>query len=181
MSADLKGAQQVVKNVFKPLTSATMGSVEYVVLEVCVGKLLRRFINAPRGWMDLTICHTLSLPFIGGLSQFMENSKDVFAKAGTDDAGWGQQLGDGAKAAPAVWLAEYIVNTFNQGLHIPRPGLKDAGVTLFGKAITRPLAATIVPYLPSTMQESFEVLDILLRKQYDASKKAGAAIAAAAN
>ena len=29
--ADKKGAQQVFKNVFKPLTSATMGAVEYVV------------------------------------------------------------------------------------------------------------------------------------------------------
>ena len=147
-----------------------MGSVEYVVLEVCIGKLLRRFINAPRGWIDLTVCHAVSLPFIGGLSQFMENSKDLFAKAGTDDAGWGQQLGDGAKAVPAVWLAEYIVNTFSGGLHIPRPGLKDAGITFFGKAITRPLASSILPYLPNTLQESFHVLDMVMRKQYDAAK-----------
>jgi len=169
--ADKKGAQQVLKNIFKPATSATLGAAEYVLLEVCIGKVLRRFINAPRGWMDLTITHAISLPLIGGLQQFFEANKDIFAKAGTDDAGWTQQLGDGAKAVPAVYAAEYIVNTFTSGIHMPKPGLKDAGVTLVGKAITRPIAAMVFPYLPDTMAESFHVLDKLIRRQWDASKK----------
>ena len=170
-TADTKGVTQVAKNLFKPLTSATMGAAEYVLLEVCVGKVLRRFINAPRGWIDLAVCHTVSLPLIGGLSQFFEAQKDIFAKAGTDDAGWTQQLGDGAKAVPAIYAAEYIVNTFTGGIHMPKPALKDAGITLVGKAITRPIAAMILPYLPDTMAESYHVLDKLIKRQWDASKK----------
>ena len=164
--ADKTGAQQVLKNAFKPFTSATMGSAEYVALEVVVSKMLRRFINAPRGWVDLAVVHALSLPFIGGLSKFMENTKSIFADKATPDGGWAQQLQDGAKGAPGVYLAEYIVNTFNGGIHMPRPALKDAGVTLVGKAITRPIAAIVLPYLPANLQESFEVLDILFQRQY---------------
>ena len=135
--------QNVAKNIIVPIdprrTKQLLGSLEYVAAEVVVAKIVRKIIKADtKGWLELAYIHTLSLPFLGGLGAFFENQKDYDGQdPDTGKAiGVATQLMDGAKGIPAVLLAQYILESFAKGFHVPWFNLKDLLITAGTKALT---------------------------------------------
>ena len=60
-------------------------------------------------------------------------------------------------SVPAVWAAEYIVNTSTVGFHVPKPVIRDALITAASKMLTKPLIGmSINTILPETMRDNFE-------------------------
>lgn len=168
--------QNVAKNIIVPIdprrTKQLLGSLEYVAAEVVVAKIVRKIIKADtKGWLELAYIHTLSLPFLGGLGAFFENQKDY---AGQDPdtgkaIGVATQLMDGAKGIPAVLLAQYILESFAKGFHVPWFNLKDLLITAGTKAITRPVVGFVYKYLPDNAKENLQIVDILISRQREIS------------
>ena len=168
--------QNVAKNIIVPIdprrTKQLLGSLEYVAAEVVVAKIVRKIIKADtKGWLELAYIHTLSLPFLGGLGAFFENQKDY---AGQDPdtgkaIGVATQLMDGAKGIPAVLLAQYILESFAKGFHVPWFNLKDLLITAGTKAITRPVVGFVYKYLPENAKENLQIVDILISRQREIS------------
>ena len=168
--------QNVAKNIIVPIdlrrTKQLLGSLEYVAAEVVVAKIVRKIIKADtKGWLELAYIHTLSLPFLGGLGAFFENQKDY---AGEDPdtgkaIGVATQLMDGAKGIPAVLLAQYILESFAKGFHVPWFNLKDLLVTAGTKALTRPIVGFVYKYLPDNAKENLQIVDILISRQREIS------------
>ena len=137
-----------------------------------VAKIVRKIIKADtKGWLELAYIHTLSLPFLGGLGAFFENQKDY---AGQDPdtgkaVGVATQLMDGAKGIPAVLLAQYILESFAKGFHVPWFNLKDLLITAGTKALTRPVVGFVYKYLPDNAKENLQIVDILISRQREIS------------
>ena len=74
--------------------------------------------------MELAAIHTVSLPFIGGGAAFVE-----FPHPMGYEALWGDLVMDGAKGIPAVFAAQYVVNTALKGLHAPSIKFKEVLTT----------------------------------------------------
>ena len=168
--------QNVAKNIIVPIdprrTKQLLGSLEYVAAEVVVAKIVRKIIRADtKGWLEIAYIHTLSLPFLGGLGAFFENQKDY---AGQDPdtgkaIGVATQLMDGAKGIPAVLLAQYILESFSKGFHVPWFNLKDLLITAGTKALTRPVVGFVYKYLPDNAKENLQIVDILISRQREIS------------
>ena len=129
-----------------------MGNAQVVVAEVIISKLLRKVIGMQdRSFAYLVAVHAASLPLIGGLQapfskpygyEPKPNLKVLQAAAGT---------------VPAVYAAEYIVNTSAVGFHVPKPSIRDALITAASKMLTKPLiGAALHSILPNAMRDNFE-------------------------
>ena len=168
--------QNVAKNVIVPIdprrTKQLLGSIEYVAAEVVCAKIVRKLIKADtKGWLELAYIHTLSLPFLGGLGAFFDQNKDYIGQ----DPETGKQIGvatrfmDGAKGIPAVLLAQYILESFAKGFHVPWFNMKDLLITAGTKAITRPIVGFVYKYLPTNAKENLQVVEILIARQREKS------------
>ena len=163
--ADEPGTATVFfNNHFAPFTHGLGAPIFYVLAEVLVGKTARRFMGRNMTWTELLQVHVLSLPFIGPTKQFFDPpiKHAAWSKkkaAGEEIYGYGDQFMDGARGIPAVLLAEYILETFARGVHMPKFNFKEIAVTAFTKTITRPLSVLLLPYLPSDFQASYMVLE----------------------
>ena len=168
-----KGAYtNIVSNVVLPFdprrTKLLLGSLEYIAFEVVVAKLIRKLIKADNyGWMKLAYIHALSLPFMGGAAGFFKPQQEYVGRRSTDQEAitFADQLMDGAKGIPAVLLAQWILESFTKGFHLPWFNLKDLLIIAGTKTITRPLIGFIYTYLPKAAQDNLRVVDELIRHQ----------------
>jgi len=157
----------VFKNASNPYIGGTRivaGNAQLVVAEVIVSKLLRKILGmSNRSFGYLAAVHTASLPLIGGMqapfSRPVGYGATVFKSASpSTTVGTNLDILKGAAASvPAVWAAEYIVNTTGAGFHIPKPSIRDALMTAASKMLTRPLIGmSINTILPQAMRHNFE-------------------------
>ena len=136
------------------------GALSVVGSEVLVSKIVRMFIGDKKGILDLAYIHALSLPFLGGL-QFGEPSDRISAGGSS----YGNQLARGAKGIPAVILAQYLVNTFTTGFHVPWFNMKDLLITAACKALTTPMLYAARNLMPNMISNGLEVMQILEQQQ----------------
>ena len=171
----------VLKNATNPFFGSTriaMGNAQIVAAEVLVSKLLRKILGMEdRSFAYLVAVHATSLPLVGGIqapfskpvgfgaSAYFGSAFGV-AKTGVREtkasSSWvpGTNL-DIVKAAaasvPAVWLAEYIVQTSAVGFHVPKPSIRDALMTAASKILTKPLIGmSFNTILPEAIRRNFE-------------------------
>ena len=152
-------------------TRLILGTLEYVAAEVIVSKIVRKLMRADtKGWLELGYIHALSMPFLGGAAAFVERNSGY---RGTDSAnkavGVVTNVMDGAKGIPAVLIAQYIIQAFSKGFHVPWFNLKDLLITGATKAITRPVIGFIIQYLPTAAQVNLMVVEELVNRQRFAS------------
>ena len=153
-----------IKNLLLPVdvrkSGASLGFAEKVFLEVLMSKLFRVILGIrDRGILELTAVHYISQPIMGGfMAPFSQPNR-------IDHETYVQALQDGAMGVPAVFLAQYIVNTSFRGLHIPGISMKDAFVTAASKVITRPVAKFVIPRLGQDVFEQFQTADEMVRRQ----------------
>ena len=78
------------------------------------------------------------------------------------------------RSAP-VLLAQYLVDTFATGFHVPWFNLKDLLITAACKTLTTPLLYTVKGYIPDIIANGLEVMQILVQEQQGAgwSEKKG--------
>ena len=148
--------KHVFMNILLPLNGAKMlkGSVLYVALEVAVSKLLRKISGfQDRSIMELSIVHTMSLPLMGGLSATMNNTGESAVGYGSDRIR--QHAKQGLKGVPALFLANYIYNTFNNGFYVGSFSMKNLFIMAAAKMLTRPIASKIYPMAKFT-QNAFD-------------------------
>ena len=152
-------------------TRLILGTLEYVAAEVIVSKIVRKLMRADtKGWLELGYIHALSMPFLGGAAAFVERNSGY---RGTDSAnkavGAVTNVMDGAKGIPAVLIAQYIIQAFSKGFHVPWFNLKDLFITAGSKALTRPLLGFIVPYLANDLVTNLQIIDAMVAKQRQSS------------
>ena len=148
--------KHVFMNILLPLNGAKMlkGSVLYVALEVAVSKLLRKITGfQDRSIMELSIVHTMSLPLMGGLSATMNNTGESAVGYGSDRIR--QHAKQGLKGVPALFLANYIYNTFNNGFYVGSFSMKNLFIMAAAKMLTRPIASKVYPMAKFT-QNAFD-------------------------
>jgi len=134
----------VFKNAIAPLDARVPGRLQgtavYVAAEVAVSKLLRKIMSADsKGFMELTAVHTVSLALMGGINAPLKNQQSHYQDRLSD------QIKMGAYGIPAVFLAQYVYNTFMKGFHLSFWSMKDALIMAAAKILTRPVLAKIVP------------------------------------
>ena len=137
-----KKMSNIFKNAILPLDfrkgKVVQGTIVYVAAEVLVAKVLRKIMKADnKSIMELAAVHTISLGIMGGTTA-------VFKKK----EGWGtkkfsSKIKEGAMGIPAVFIGQYIYNTFGKGFHMPFWTMKDALIMAAAKIITRPLLAMV--------------------------------------
>lgn len=168
-----KGAYtNIASNVVLPFdprrTKLLLGSLEYIAFEVVVAKMIRKLIKADNyGWMKLAYIHALSLPFMGGAAGFFKAQEQYIGVRSSDQEKitFTDQLMDGAKGIPAVLLAQWILESFTKGFHLPWFNLKDLLIIAGTKSVTRPVIGFIFTYLPKGLQDNLRVVDELIRRQ----------------
>lgn len=134
----------VIKNALLPLSSGAMvkGSLTYVALEVAVSKLLRRISGSvDKPILQLAVIHTISLGLMGGVGASM--SMDARGVIPYGQKGIKQHLKQGMKGVPALFLANYIYNTFFYGFLFGGFSMRDAMITAAAKILTRPIASKV--------------------------------------
>jgi len=168
MSIDFKNALNIPVNAILPFDprkyQLVVGSAEYVAIEVIISKLFRMLVGASRkSWMELISVHAVSLTYMGGASGFMD-------PPGSLGADLTSQLMDGAKGIPAVFLAQYTVDTCTRGFHAPRGwSINDILISAASKALSRPIFSLIYPYVKPVIGPSLDLTNQMVVKQNQAS------------
>ena len=143
-----------------------LGVAEYVAAEVFVSYMARwLFKTEKRTLAQLATIHAVSVPFIGGLSAFAEQTSPAGYEAGFADLAM-----DGAKGVPAVFAAQYVINTALAGLHAPRLNFTDILVTAAAKIATRPLISFLYKPMGETLRTNLDMTEALFLKQHRASR-----------
>ena len=168
----------VFKNATNPYIASTqvaMGNAQLVAAEVLISKLLRKILGmSQRSFTYLVAVHAASLPLIGGLSAPFSPpvgyragvyATEKFVKGKGKQKGWGGNMAvlkAAAASVPAVWLAEYVVQTSGVGFHVPKPNIRDALMTAAAKMLTKPLIGmSFETILPAAVRNNFEVASAL--------------------
>ena len=168
----------VFKNATNPYIASTqvaMGNAQLVAAEVLISKLLRKILGmSQRSFAYLVAVHAASLPLIGGLSAPFSApvgyrpgvyATEKFVKGKGKQKGWGGNMAvlkAAAASVPAVWLAEYVVQTSGVGFHVPKPNIRDALMTAAAKMLTKPLIGmSFETILPAAVRNNFEVASAL--------------------
>ena len=138
-----------------------LGSAEYVAAEVLVSYIARHVFKVEkRSIMELATIHAVSIPFIGGLAAYFDDTHALGYEAPVSD-----QLMDGVKGVPAVFAAQYTVNTALTGIHAPKLNFKDILITAASKLATRPLLGFLYPMLGDAFRTNLDVLEAIFKKQ----------------
>ena len=87
--------------------------------------------------MELAAVHTISLGIMGGTSAIFKKKEGWGTKKFAD------KVKEGAAGIPAVFIAQYVYNTFGKGFHMPFWSMKDALIMAAAKIITRPLLSMV--------------------------------------
>ena len=145
--------------------SQVFGAAEYVAAEVVVSYFARYLFKVERrSLMELAAIHAVSVPLIGGLAAGFDDN-NIFSY----QSPWGDQIIDGAKGVPAVFVAQYICNTALAGLHAPKLQFNDILVTAASKIITRPIIALLYPYIGDQLRKNLDVLEELFNSKQRAA------------
>ena len=166
---DFKNAINIPYNAILPFDprryKLAIGSAEYVAIEVIISKILRLLIGASRkGWVELATVHAVSLTYMGGAQGFMEPPGSLEADLMT-------QLQDGAKGIPAVFLAQYTVDTASRGFHVPFRGwsVNDILISAASKALSRPIFSLLYPFVKPVVGTPLTLVNEMVGKQARAS------------
>ena len=158
-------------NVINPAWSGTQGlggTAHSVAMEVVVGRLARWALGFKGGqsWIQDVLMYSAAEAFYGGLQgNYVADPKDP------NDATLTEAAMDAAKMIPSVFLAQYIVQTgTNNGLHIPRPSIKDALFLAATKIITRPLTCLTTMAGVKTINDAISQHDVIQVQQKNASR-----------
>ena len=147
-------------------SEVVFGAAEYVFFEVFTHWMLMYFLKfEKRSFVELAAIHTVSLPFIGGMGAFME-----FHDARGYEAPWGAIVADGSKGVPAVFAAQYLVNTALRGIHAPSIKFKEVLTTIAAKILSRVLLSSGYYYLPNAFKNNLDILDVAFTKQFLSSR-----------
>ena len=165
----MEQVQNVLSNAIAPVdfrkAKQLIGTAEFVAVEVLVSKIVRTVLKMEnRGIFELAFVHLLSIPFMGGISAPLPNTRAL-----ANTAGYGQALADGAKGVPGVLIAQWIIATATKGFHFPWFTMKDLLITAGSKAISRPLVYSLLDKLPQDAQAGFAVMDALFQAQVSKS------------
>ena len=149
-------------------TKLVVGCAQLVAVEVAMAKVIRKILGmANRGITELALIHAVSLPFLGGLAGFFEPA------GGLGGEEFSASFMQGAKAVPAVFLAQYLISTGALGFHVPKFSMNDVLVTAASKILTRPLIVALYPKLPETLQKNFDLENSMEQAQNAASNLKG--------
>ena len=175
----------VLKNATNPFFGSTriaMGNAQIVAAEVLVSKLLRKILGMEdRSFAYLVAVHATSLPLVGGIQApfskpvgfgqsvylgkafALEQKTGIRAEKASRTYGTNLDIVKAAAASvPAVWLAEYIVQTSGIGFHVPKPSIRDALMTAAAKILTKPLIGmSFNTILPEQVRANFEEANAL--------------------
>ena len=157
----------IFKNAILPLDfrkgKVVQGTVLYVAAEVLVAKVLRKIMKADnKSVMELAAVHTISLGFMGGTSAIFKK------KEGWGTTKFADKVKEGAMGVPAVFIAQYVYNTFGKGFHMPFWSMKDALIMAAAKILTRPLLAMVYDKSKFT-QNALDAQQLLEDEQVRAS------------
>lgn len=162
---DYKDALNVPYNAILPFNpmryQLAVGSAEYVAIEVLISKIIRMVLDYDtKKWGELVAVHAVSLSYMGGAAGFLE-------PPGPLESTFTAQLQDGAKGIPAVFLAQYTVDTLNRGFHTPftKWKLEDVLISAASKAISRPLFGLIYPFIKGTVGPTLSKTNELVQRQ----------------
>ncbi len=160
----------VLKNAIRPVSSggAIKGSLVYVALEVAVSKLLRTIMGADtKSAMELATVHTISLGLMGGLSAPLNNPIEGVVHPGVKSIS--RHITQGAKGIPALFLAQYIYQTFFNGFSMSFWSMKDALIMMAAKILTRPIGSKLLYNNVKFAQNSLDNQYIMEQLQVGAS------------
>ena len=151
-------------------SEVVFGAAEYVFFEVFTHWMLMYFFKFERrSFMELAAIHTVSLPFIGGGAAFVE-----FPHPMGYEAPWGDLVMDGAKGIPAVFAAQYVVNTALKGLHAPSIKFKEVLTTCAAKILSRLILSGGYNFFPvGAFRSNLDILDMAFSKQFMTSRLKG--------
>ena len=143
---DSNSPVNVAMNSIAPLDPRTpkvlQGTVTYVALEVAVSKLLRMIMGGNnKSYMELAAVHTISLGLMGGVSAAFSTPGSVTIPFGVERTM--AHVQQGAKGIPAMFIAQYVYNTFFSGFRMSFFSIKDALIMGAAKILTRPIAAQL--------------------------------------
>ena len=162
-----KKMSNIFKNAILPLDfrkgKVVQGTILYVAAEVLVAKVLRKIMKADtKSVMELAAVHTISLGFMGGTSAIFKKKEGWGTKKISD------KVKEGAMGVPAVFIAQYVYNTFGKGFHMPFWSMKDALIMAAAKILTRPLLAMVYDKSKFT-QNALDAQQLLEDEQIRAS------------
>jgi hypothetical protein len=149
-----------------PSGNLAAGTLQIIAVEVLVSKLIRIMLRMEnKSFGRLILVHSISMPLIGGLVGFADAPAELKDGPSLTEAFMG-----GAKAVPAVFMAQYITNTALQGLHVPKLSIRDILITAASKILTRPLLTYVYGYMPEAVQSNFDANDDMVVQQVGASR-----------
>ena len=171
----------IVETAFTPIdlrsSSVVFGAAEYVFFEVFTSWMIRYVFGfEKRPLTKLLAIHAISIPLIGGASGFMDNNHTLGY-----EAPWGDIVYDGGKGVPAVFVAQYLVNTSLVGFHAPSVAFKEVLITIAAKVLSRVLIAGVFSNLPGAFRDMLDTLEAAFYKQHAQSRFSEDAGSAAAS
>ena len=147
-------------------SEVVFGAVEYVAFEVFVSWMVRyMFKFEKRSLMELMAIHAVSIPLIGGAAGFVEGNHLLGY-----EAPWGDVLYDGAKGVPAVFVAQYLVNTALAGFHVPGINVKDVLITAASKILSRVVISAGYGNFGDRFRDYLDILEEVFNRQYQKSR-----------
>ena len=162
----------LVNNLATPIdlrnSEVVFGAAEYVFFEVFTSWMIRYLFKfEKRTIFELAAVHSISLPMIGGASAFMDDTHALGY-----EAPWGSVIQDGAKGVPAVFAAQYLVQTAMGGFHTPKVGFKEVLITVASKVLTRVLLSGVwnADILPVALRNNLDILEAAFSKQHSKSR-----------
>ena len=143
-------------------TSVVFGAAEYVFFEVFTSWMIRYIFGfEKRPLAKLIAIHAISLPMMGGASAFTYDNHLLGY-----EAPWGDIVFDGGKGVPAVFLAQYLVNTSLAGFHAPSVAFKDVLITIASKVLSRVLISGVYSSIPGAARDMLDTLEAAFTKQH---------------
>ena len=142
-----------------------IGSAEYVAIEIVISKIIRMLLKQNnKGWVELATVHAISLSYMGGAG-------GLFDPPGALESSFTNQLIDGAKGIPAVFLAQYTLDTGKRGFHIPfqKWAMSDVLISAASKALSRPIFGLLYPFVKGTVGAPLELVNQLIAHQTGSS------------
>ena len=152
----------VFTNISKPYTGQqAYGALYSLAMDVIVSDIVRRFLKSRK-----TYTHLIATMGIG-----------KFVEGGVwwgEDYPWSYSQGSetltdsfktGAMHSVGPFLGEYVVETANQGFHIPKPSMGNILTVIGCKALSRALGANIVQYMPEDLQNGLIVFNYIVANQ----------------
>ena len=160
-------------NLLEPFTGKATGQLQgvaqHIITEVAVSKTIRWLMKwENKSVFDLAIIHTVSQPFLGALF-FGVNIRSVGQNPTNMEAAT-----DGAKQTPAVLVAGYILASAQKGFHIPSFTLRDLGITVVSKALSRLITNNVYSSMSVPMQQATVAHDTMVAVQKQNSRLVGA-------